>query len=303
MAVESWDPDQWQIHAVAMLQHHFGVEKVIPVPDEDGGDRGLDAYTVEGIGYQCYAPEGEPLAPSKRAALQKAKITKDLNKLDTFKDKLALLLDDVKLNTWVLLTPEHKSATVIEHCNTKAKEVGAWGLPFIDSPFRVQIHCTSTYARAHAFITQTTQFQSDLERPPELPVIGADFGAVQGELIDIMNAKLAKIPRLSDEAARRAHRVELLEGQLGGDNLLDRWRNRTPDVASYFESMMEVARKEMIFLAADDAGAASYYQELRHSLVARFSASVTSAVNAEYLAYKCITDWLQQCPLDFEEVG
>lgn len=301
VAVESWDPGLWQIHAIAMLQHHFGVENVIPVPDEDGGDRGLDAFTVGGIGFQCYAPEGEPLAPSKRAALQKAKVTTDLTKLQTFKDKLVLLLGDVKLNTWVLLTPEHKSASVIEHCNIKAKDVIGWDLPFIDSPFRVQVHCTSTYAQAHAFVTQTQQFQSDLERPPEPPVVGADFGAVQGELIDTMNTKLSKIPRLSDDAARRAHRAVLLEGQLGGDSLLDRWRNRTPDVASHFESMIEVARKEMIFMAAADGGAAKYYQDLREGLIERFSSSVISTVNAEYLAYKCISDWLQQCPLDFEE--
>lgn len=118
-----------------------------------------------------------------------------------------------------------------------------------------------------------------------------------------MNAKLSKIPRLSDDAARRAHRAVLLEGQLGGDSLLDRWRNRTPDVASHFESLIEVARKEMIFMAAADGGAAKYYQDLREGLIERFSSSVISTVNAEYLAYKCISDWLQQCPLDFEEAG
>ncbi len=75
VAAFSWDPDEWETHAVAMLCHHFGVDKVVPVPDDDQGDRGLDAFTVDGIGYQCYAPEGEPLAPSKRAVLQKGKIT------------------------------------------------------------------------------------------------------------------------------------------------------------------------------------------------------------------------------------
>lgn len=301
VAAVSWDPEQWQLHAIAMLQHHFGVEKVIPIPDQDGGDRGLDAYTVDGMAYQCYAPEDEPLAPSKRATLQKNKITTDLAKLKKFKDKLVPLLGDIKLHTWVLLTPVHQSAAVIEHCVSKAAEVIKWTLPFISIPFQVQVHSTTTYTKANRFITQTENFQSDLDRPPESPV-GADFGAVEGALVDKMDAKLARIPLLKDAAIRREHRAVLLEGQLGGDNLLDRWRDRTPDVASHFESMIEAARKEMIFSAAGEGGPAQYYLGLRKSLVERFSSSVTTHGNAEFLAWKCITDWLQQCPLNFVEV-
>ena len=156
VAAESWDPELWQTHSVAMLQHHFGVDKVVAVPDEDGGDRGLDAFTVDGIGYQCYAPENEPLAPSRRATLQKGKITADLGKLRTFKEKLTLLLGGIRLHTWVLLTPEHRSAAVIEHCNAKASEVDEWGLPFTQSPFRVQVHSVATYARSHALKKEVT---------------------------------------------------------------------------------------------------------------------------------------------------
>lgn len=139
----SWDSDEWERHAIAMLCHHFGVDKVVPVPDDDQGDRGLDAFTVDGIGYQCYAPEGEPLAPSKRAALQKGKITADLRKLKDNEDKLLPILGEVKLHTWVLLSPEHKSAAVIEHCNIKAAEVLAWGLEFIVPGFNLRSRSTA----------------------------------------------------------------------------------------------------------------------------------------------------------------
>ena len=302
VAVSSWDPDEWETHAVAMLCHHFGVDKVVPVPDDDQGDRGLDAFTVDGIGYQCYAPEGEPLAPSKRAALQKGKITTDLKKLYTNREKLAAILGTVKLHTWVLLSPVHKSASVIEHCNTRALEVLTWGLEFIAPGFKVQIHSTETYLRAHAFITQTEAYGSFLTAPPDYEVIGADFGAVTSPQIETMDGKLAKLAGLKDDARRRTHRALLLERQLGGDVVLDRIRSRAPDVASHYDSMMDAARAEMIFAAASAQPAAEYYQDVRTSLVERFRRDpLLSEENAEFFADKCITDWLEQCPLDFEE--
>lgn len=301
VAVESWDPREWEVYGVAMVTHHFGVDKLIPVPDDDGGDRGLDAFTVDGIGYQCYAPEGEPLAPSKRAALQKGKITTDLKKLETNQVKLQALLAQIKLHTWVLLSPEHRSASVIEHCNTKAQEVVGWGLSFIPPEFKVQIHSIATYPRSHAFLQETEAYAGDLQRPPE-PVVGADFGAVAGPLIDTMNTKLMKIPRLQPDATRRTHRAMLLEGHLRGGVLLDRFRDRAPDLATHFDTMMEGARREMIFNSAGDLGPTAYYMDLRERLIARFSeGDLLPRVNAEFLADKCITDWLQQCPLDFEE--
>jgi hypothetical protein len=285
-----------------MLGHHFGVDRVVAVPDDDKGDGGLDAFTVDGIGYQCYAPEGEPLAPSKRAALQKAKITTDLKKLDTNREKLAAILGSVKLHAWVLLTPVHKSASVIEHCNAKAAEVLSWGLGFIESGFTVLIHSTDTYLRAHAFITQTEEYGNFLKAPPEYEVIGADFGAVTSPQIETMDGKLAKLARLKDDARRRTHRALLLERQLGGNVVLDRIRDRAPDVASHYDSMMDAARAEMVFAAASAQPAAEYYQDVRTNLVERFRRDpYLSEENAEFFADKCITDWLEQCPLDFED--
>jgi len=285
-----------------MLCYHFGVDKVVPVPDDDHGDRGLDAFTVDGIGYQCYAPEGEPLAPSKRALLQKNKITKDLKKLDSNREQVAAILGTVKLHTWVLLSPEHRSASVIEHCNAKAAEVLTWGLDFIEPGFKVQIHSTETYLRAHAFIVQTEAYGSFLTAPPDYQVVGADFGAVTSPQIETMDGKLAKLAGLKDDARRRTHRALLLERQLGGDVVLDRIRDRAPDVASHYDSMMDAARAEMIFATASERPAAQYYQDVRTSLVERFKRDPhLSEENAEFFAYKCITDWLEQCPLDFEE--
>jgi hypothetical protein len=65
---------------------------------------------------------------------------------------------------------------------------------------------------------------------------------------------------------------------------------------------MDAARAEMIFAAASAQPATEYYQDVRTSLVKRFTRDpYLSDENAEFFADKCMTDWLEQCPLDFEE--
>jgi hypothetical protein len=297
--LESWESQAWEDHGVGLLIQHFGVDCVIRVPDDGGGDGGLDAYTTTGMGYQCYAPENEPLLNSKRATLQKHKIGVDLAKLKDNEDKIKKLLGTTKLRAWVLLTPVHKSADVISYCNTKAKEVKGWRLSFIENEFHVLVHDLQTFAQEHALLTHQMIYPDVLTAPPPPPQAGLDFAKATGEHITLMDAKLAKIPGLTNASARIEHRAALLEGQFLGDALLDRFRTRMPELATAFQTRFDDARREMVLASFAGVGPTGYYLDLKRSLVERFSVYTLSQENAEHLANKCIADWLQQCPLDF----
>jgi hypothetical protein len=299
VAAESWDPQVWEDHGVRLLIEHFGVDCVVRVPDDAGGDGGLDAYVTQGMGYQCYAPEDEPLTNGKRATLQKSKIGKDLAKLKANVNLLTELLGDVKLHAWVLLTPIHRSADVIVYCNTKAVEVQSWGLPFLDEGFRVLVHDLQTFSAEHALLTHQMIFPDVLTAPPAPPNPGIDFGNAAGEHITLMDEKLAAIPGLVNATERTAHRAALLEGQFLGDSLLDRFQTRQPDLATLFRTKFDDARREMLLSSATSPGAARFYLDLKKDLISRFSVYTMSQENAEHLANKCIADWLQQCPLKF----
>ena len=284
---------------MGLLVQHFGVDCVIRVPDDGSGDGGLDAYTTTGMGYQCYAPENEPLPNSKRVTLQKHKIAVDLAKLRSNKDKIKKLLGTTKLHAWALLTPVHKSADVIPYCNTKAEEVKGWGLSFIEEDFHVLVHDLQTFAQEHALLTHQMIYPDVLTAPPPPPNPGFDFAMASGEHITVMDIKLAKIPALSNDAARIQHRAALLEGQFLGDALLDRFRTRMPELATAFQTRFDDARREMLLASLGRVGPTDFYVDLKTSLVERFSVYTLSRENAEHLANKCIADWLQQCPLDF----
>ena len=53
------------------------------------------------------------------------KINDDLKKLKENEKEILKLIDDIKINQWVLLTPEFKSKDLISYCNKKKKEVGS----------------------------------------------------------------------------------------------------------------------------------------------------------------------------------
>jgi hypothetical protein len=299
VATGSWEPDAWREHGLALLTKHFGQDCVVCFPDDDPEYDGLDAVITSGIGYLCYAPPGEPLSAQRRATLLRHAIGAGLECLHLNSARLGPLAGSVKLHAWVLLTPKHKAADVVVHCNKKAAEVLAWELPFVaDSEFQVRVHDLTMFGAEHAAVTQAMVASINVADLPQARP-GADFRNLTGEYIAKMDAKLAKIPFLTDVSARIDHRAALLEAGLKGDTLLDHIRNRAPELGSAFESKIEAALLDMRQSAFASDTPAAFYSEVRKNLVARFIRETTQE-NAEYLASKCIADWLQLCPLDFE---
>src|SRR5205823_3307417 len=99
--------DQWQDLCIRVLRHHHGVQNLIPVPDDDSGDAGLEAFSLDGHVYQCYAPErGAQLASRKLYEKHRNKMTADVTKFIRNVDKIARLLPPgLKISRWVLLVP------------------------------------------------------------------------------------------------------------------------------------------------------------------------------------------------------
>jgi hypothetical protein len=79
--------------------HHLGdqreehVVELVEVPDDDRGDAGLEAFSMSGCAYQCYAPEGEPLTMTQRYNKQRDKMTADVGKF---------IANTAKIQAWLL---------------------------------------------------------------------------------------------------------------------------------------------------------------------------------------------------------
>lgn len=298
MTLHAWDHDQWELWGVTLVRECYGHEYVVDVPDNAGGDHGIECYTRSGIAFQCYSSENEPLTPTRRGALQKDKIRKDIKKFINGGASLQALLGSVKIHTWVLLTPYHQDASVIGYCNEKALEVDAAGLDYAENPFSVTVHHLDTYRTEHDRLTNRQALADDLQRGPDVEV--PDFANATSELIERMDTKLARLPGLDDDRRRAKVRSALLVEQIQGASLLDRWRDRVPEVATHLQHVLATEKNQLELSAVGVPGPEDRFQAVRADVLRSIrSDGALTPINAQHVADMAIADWLQECSLDF----
>ncbi|MCX5228991.1 hypothetical protein [Streptomyces sp. NBC_00233] len=303
-----WDPDTWQEWAIRLLRQHHGADNVVKVPDQDRGDLGIECFTRSGIVYQCYCPENPDLSPRALYDNHRDKITKDIGKFIKNKDELIRLFGSVKIRSWVLFTPRHESYKTVQHCSEKATQVRQAKLPYATSDFMVDAHELDDYKESAEILRRGPILPAPVGVPATVPkstADGIDFGRVQGPLIAVMDEKLARIPRLHNPDKRATYRGHLLGSHLAGEGLLDR----------YMEAIPEVHQQVLDCIASVERGLLLAYGpgDLPHKVLGAVIEDVRTRVeqvvpgiarsNAESIALMAVTDWLQQCPLDFEEAG
>ncbi|WP_371788401.1 hypothetical protein OG404_17525 [Streptomyces griseoaurantiacus] len=303
-----WNPDSWQEWSIRLLRQQYGADNVVKVPDQDGGDLGIECFTRSGIVYQCYCPENPDLAPRALYENHRNKITADIKKFINNKDELTRLLKSVQIRSWILFTPRHESYRAVQHCAEKASLVRAANLPYATPDFMVDVHELADYKESAEILSRGPVLPAPVGVPATVPrrtPDGIDFSLVQSPLISKMDEKLAKIPQLINAEKRAAFRAGLLGSHLAGEGLLDLYMESIPEV--HQQILDCIASVERSLLLAYGPG------DLPHKVLGNVVEEVRTRVeqvvpgiarsNAESIAYMAVTEWLQLCPLDFEEAG
>lgn len=149
-----WDGKEWQEFAIGLLALRHD-HRLQPISDK-GGDGGIEAWSGNGIVYQCYAAEGQP-ATAELAEKQKNKISKDIKKFHTNDAVLKGIIGEKKINKWILLVPRVASKSVIKFAQEKQvelrKEATARGLSYIDPNIEVYVHDLELYQHELARFT------------------------------------------------------------------------------------------------------------------------------------------------------
>lgn len=300
-AAFSWDPYEWESYGVKLLRHRYGVG-LVPVPDGSGGDGGLDAYTKTGIGWQCYAPENEPLSPKKRFEAQRGKITTDLKKLVTNQERVKKLLGPVILTEWVLLTPKHESADLVAHCAAKSKEMREKELPFLSADFTVHVHDLTDFAAEHRLLQGALVLPGGLHKAlkfPDADENGEPFENAKGGLIDVMDEKLKAV--VPDDADRAVLRGEYLRAKVTGDDKLANFEDSMPDVAEQLREVIAAAKRRVRMEQAKGPFNVTHLGAVQADLESHLKGLIPelSLGAVEQLSQGAITQWLQECSMRF----
>lgn len=293
------DPKAFERYFKDIVKLHYAPANYRDVPDDQGGDYGIECYTLNGHVFQCYLPE-QTSDLAKLVNAQRQKINRDINKLTRNEKELEKLFGSTKICRWILATSAHKSAEVTSFCAQKSLKVREKGLNFISSDFEILIHTEDDYKiEASRLNSNIYQLNIDFERNTPQGVEGwVDENLT---FLDNLERKLPKI--LGDEARRKQMRNYLALQYLDYQNLLSRLLQ---DWADIYETVVKSVQHrqsylESRFLTSPNLLPNDVIKEELAKLEADIAREVSTLKPAdlELIKWGVVSDWLIRCPLDF----
>ena len=128
MPGEHWNGsgEDWQQLVLRLLKVRYPVGEFVEVPDTVCGDCGIEGFGRDGKAFQCYVAQ-EPLPTAELTKRQKAKVTRDLDKLVSNRSTLRIILGETQLRFWILVVPRWEDKDLQVHAQAKAKTMMASG--------------------------------------------------------------------------------------------------------------------------------------------------------------------------------
>ncbi len=293
------DPKAFERYFKDIIKLHYSPANYRDVPDGQGGDYGIECYTLLGHAFQCYLPE-QTSDVAKLVAAQKSKINRDIKKLSTNQIKLEALFGATKVCRWILATSAHKSAEVTSFCAQKSLEVRGQGLNFVAGDFEILIHTEDDYKIEAAHLNrQVYQLNIDFERSSPQGV----EGWIDNNLtfLDNLDRKLPKI--IGDEEKKRQTKSYLVHQYLDYQNLLSRLLQDWADIYEVVTRSVQHRQSylESRFIISPDLLPNDVIKDELQKLEADLAREVSTLkrTDIELIKWGVVSDWLIRCPLDF----
>ena len=285
--------EDWEDRVLAALRLRYQGGQLTELRSQLGGDGGLEAYSHDGLGYQCFVARD---AQTMRDCTdkQKRKVTRDTAELQKYEALLVTRLGGMRLRRWVLVVPEWYSSELIDHCNERADTVVGWGLAIIDADdFRIIVHDENEYRPELQRLVAGAGVYLDisLDEPRQAEV--DELAASKTELVKVLEGKLKDV--VSDPVATRDFFLNAFVRMGHVMSQLEEWPETYETVEEQRrtrERMVEAAghldppdARTMLTLITD------YSTQLRAGVPAM------TREQAESLSTGTVAEWLMRCPL------
>lgn len=301
-----WDSDDWERHVHCLCRLRHGHKDYVQVPDEHGGDLGIEGFSTDGVAYQAYAPETH-LGVKELYEAQRDKITRDLEKFSRKNcSELTKLLGNTIIDRWILITPSHVSKSLIMHANSKAEKVRALSLSYVAANFRVMIQTEEDFPTELATVVGNVHATLPTmgETAPDGAVV-SDWKAENSQLTSNLVFKIGDLKGKSIDAADPLVE-DLTLKYLHSENILDEFRLHQP--SSYEQLRAALAHREGM-LSIEVATFCSSAKDLVKEQVEALKHDLERAVprisvpDLDKLAWGTVGKWLLRCPLNFSELS
>ncbi|MCY8918568.1 hypothetical protein MOE20_19495 [Bacillus atrophaeus] len=199
-----YNGDSWEEHCQTILKMKYESDGYQEMIAHTNGDLGIEGFTRTGIVFQCYCPDDE-YDPTKLYEHQRDKVTKDLKKLATYKEKLLEFFQGIKIKKWIFLTPKVTNKQLVAHCHTKAHEYRDYDemRDLLDEEFDVLVHDEEFYAeeiiKAKRILNEKVNF--NVSDPKDEEII--NWKECKTSSIEILNRKLSVLFDKDDNKVNR----------------------------------------------------------------------------------------------------
>ena len=295
---------EWQAWSDRLLERRYGPAEYQKVPDRLQGDAGIEGFTIsDGHAYQAYGPE-EPLATEERYEKHRTKITNDIRKFIVNTKKLAPIFGDVKISRWTLLVPFFDDKKIVSHAAKKTQEVIDADLPYVDAEkFRVMVEHEEAFAIERDALISADLAEIEITPEPLSDLELADWADRNDELVASADAKIALLPTIRTQQARREFRDDIVKHHREGQAVLEELRKHP----SAYEAIRKAKSEQERYLKSRGAlaeGSPSniFYEALdRIQDVVKDNVRGVSTYTIERVAWEVVSDWLLRCPLNFPQ--
>lgn len=271
------------------------------VPDRVKGDLGIEAFTVDGLLYQCYADQDSNSADD-RYKKQCRKINEDLNKFCNNCGPVQELLGDQIIQTWCLVVPRKDDKRLISYCNKKSKEVLGKNLSYASKTFKVTVIDRRDLVVFERKAQRLDYLYLDVPEPDiELVML-----ELTGAGLETLKAKVARAYcQYGEDYRENRVRQYVLNGALA-NNCLTELSERDPQTHRIIFSRITATLRRLEAYGAlqrptplDVLGA-----ELDQLTIhLEKDVPLIDPNTRQIIVIGAIADWLLQCPLDFANVA
>ncbi len=296
--------DEWQEWANQLLTCHHGPTDYQKVPDKDRGDAGLEGFChSQGAVYQAYGCD-EPIGVAERYKKQRDKMTADVGKFIKNRATLGKLFGTLKIRRWVLLVPCFDSKELVAHAAVKTAEVKAEKLPYVADDFCIVVCQEDDFVVERDRLLNAGASYIEIITEVATPEKLSNWSATNDALLETLEMKLSKLPKLQIASERAAFKRKVLGWYIEGQSVLEGLR-KYPQV--YERVIRSKAHRENYLAMAAVGGSASHelltqaVTDLRDTL--QQEAKELHHFSADKLAHEAVADWLLRCPLDFPEMA
>lgn len=303
----------WEDLCVQCYRIRYQGDNYKAIPAVDGGDAGIEGFTLSGIVHQCYCPERE-YTDGDLYTHQRTKLNKDIGKLMSNSKRLKEF-GVPPVVEWHFNIPEYRDSKIITYAQSKQQEVlhakkdSPADYEHIADSFKIIIKIADDFTPEISQIIRTnlTDFRLNLAvQHTDSP----DWSKCDSQKVENISRKIKAVMHIDDDSNEDLNSIinTYVGCYISGVEIMNRLRVGFPEIHEGLFQLEQSYKREVSIrtrISTDRTLNQSLFEsilnEFQEKLEKDFSKMFTIASIGE-LKQDLIASWLADCSMEFRSL-